>query len=811
MKSLQFKTLIPHIVALLIFLVVAVGYFSPPLLEGKKLKQHDIVTGKAMQKEIVDYREANGEEALWTNSMFSGMPAYQISVRYFSGFINSVRSVFELWLPSPADHLMLYMIGFYLLLIVLGVSPWLSIAGAIAFALSSYFLIIIGAGHIWKVRTIAFLAPTLAGIILTYRGQLLKGGIITAVFLTFQVFSNHIQMTYYFMMMVGIMSLFELYYRVQEKELAAFFKSVAVLLAASVIALGVNITNIATTYEYGEYTIRGKSELTFNEANKTSGLDRDYVTGWSYGIAESWSFLIPNAKGGGSAYLGTNKAAMEKVDPGYRETIANNSHYWGDQPGTSGPVYMGAIIFFLMILGMFIVEWRYKWALFVAAVLVIMLSWGKNFMGLTDLFLDYFPLYNKFRTVSSILIIAELIFPIIAFLALKKIWEEPDIIIKKAKQFYISLGLSGGIAFIFYLMPNLFFDFINAQEAAQFQDYRMQNPGSASQMEAYIRNLEIARVAIFKADALRSFLFIAVAALVLWFYSKKKLSKTLLAVSISLLMIIDLGVIDKRYMNNDEFVSKRDVEVPVRPTPADKQILKDKDPNFRVLNLAVNTFNEATTSYFHKSIGGYHGAKLQRYQELIEYQISKNNIGVLNMLNTKYIITPNDQRVPVAQQNPGALGNAWFVNSFDWVNNANEEIMALTDLNPANKAVVDIRFEDQLNGFTAQADSMAKIQLTSYQPNHLVYASSAKKDGLAVFSEIYYPKGWDAYIDGKPVPHFRANYVLRAMIIPAGEHQIEFKFEPKSYYVSEKISMASSIILGLILLGGLFVMFRKKE
>ena len=502
MKSLQFKAITPHIVALVIFVIVSLGYFSPEILEGKKLKQHDIITGKAMQKEIVEFREKTGEEALWTNSMFSGMPAYQISVSYFSGFLNKVRRIFELWLPNPASYLVMYMVGFYILMLVLGVSPWLGIAGALAFGLSSYYLIIIGAGHIWKVRTIAFLAPTLAGIILTYRGELLKGGILTAFFLTFQIFSNHIQMTYYFLIMVGIMSLFEFYYRIKEKELGAFFKSIGVLAVAAIIALGVNITNLYTTYEYGEYTIRGESELTFNTENQTSGLDRDYVTGWSYGIGESWSFMIPNVKGGGSMALGQNKTAMDRVEPSYRETIASSSHYWGNQPGTSGPVYMGAIIIFLLILGMFILEWRYKWALVVTAILVIMLSWGKNFMGLTNLFLDYFPLYNKFRAVSSILIIAELIFPLLAFLTLKKIWEDPEIIAKKSKQFYIAFGLTGGLAFLFYLMPNVFFGFLTTIEIAQFNDYRIQNPGSSVQIDSYVRNLESACVGIFKADTL---------------------------------------------------------------------------------------------------------------------------------------------------------------------------------------------------------------------------------------------------------------------------------------------------------------------
>jgi hypothetical protein len=811
MKGLNLKTLTPHLIAVFIFVVLSIGYFSPAILEGKKLSQHDIITGQGMQKEITDFRDQYGKEPLWTNSMFSGMPAFQISVKYFSGFLFQVRSIFELWLPEPASHLMLYLIGFYILMIVLGVSPWVAIAGSIAFCLSSYYLIIIGAGHIWKVRTIALLAPTLAGIIMTYRGEWLKGGVITALFLTLQIYSNHLQMTYYFFIMVGIMSVYEFFYRLKEKELPHFLKAIATLFAAAILAIGVNITQIYTTYEYGEFTIRGKSELTFNQENKTGGLDRDYVTGWSYGTGESWSFMIPNAKGGASGYLGENTHALNKVDPEFRETIARSSHYWGDQPGTSGPVYMGASVVFLFILGLFILRWRYKWALVITAALVIMLSWGKNFMGLTNLFLDYFPLYNKFRAVSSILIIAELIFPLIAFLTVKELMENKEPFRKYQKQFYLAFGITGGLALLFYLLPSAFFNFISQNEISQFDNFRAQNPGSGSQIDSYIGNLESARIAIFKADALRSFLFIAVTAGLIWFFAVKKIKAGLLTAALTLIVLFDLGLIAKRYLGNENFVPKKQAEQPFTATPADQQILADKDPNFRVMNLTVSTFNDASTSYFHKSIGGYHGAKLQRYQDLIEYHISQNNISVLNMLNTKYVIVQDDNKQPQARVNPGALGNAWFVQSVRWVNNADEEIVSLNDFNPAKEAIVDIRFEDQLTGFIPVPDSTASIRQKSYLPNHLTYESNTETSQLAVFSEIYYPAGWNAYIDDKPASHFRVNYVLRAMIIPAGSHTIEFKFEPQSFYTGEKISIASSVMLGLIIIAGLFLHFRKKE
>jgi hypothetical protein len=810
MKSLNFKAILPYVTAIVLFAIVSIAYFSPPILEGKKLKMHDVTTGQAMQKEIVDFRKATGEEALWTNSMFSGMPAFQISVKYFSGYLAKIRSIFHLWLPEPAGLLMLYMIGFYILLLVLGVNPWLAIPGAIAFGFSSYYLVIIAAGHIWKVRTIAFFAPTLAGILLTLRGEYIRGGVLTALFLTLQIFSNHIQMTYYFMIMVVIMFIFEFIYRIKEKELPAFFKTIGVLIIASAIALGVNITNIWSTYDYGKYTIRGKSELTFDKEDQTSGLDRSYVTGWSYGIGESWSFLIPNAKGGASALLGNSKAAMEKVDPAFRENIGKgHSHYWGNQPGTSGPVYMGAIIVFLFVLGMILLNWRYKWALFIATVLVIMLSWGKNLMWFTDLFLDYFPLYNKFRSVSSILVIAEFTFPLIGFLILKKIWEDPEIIHKKKKEFFIAFGITGGLALIFYIMPSAFFKFINIEEAAQFDSYIMQNAGSEGQISRYIENLEAARIAIFKADAIRSFFYILLTATLLWFFSAKKISKTWLVAGLTLLIILDMATIDKRYLNNDKFVSKRTAEVPVRPTQADQLILKDVDKNYRVMNTTVSTFNDATTSYFHKSIGGYHGAKLQRYQDLIENHIAKNNMDVLNMLNTKYFIFKGKSGAPEAQVNMQAMGNCWFVDNIKWVENADEEILALNDFDPATTAIIDKRFEGMLQGFSPELDSLATITQTDYKPNQMTYQSNSTKDGLAVFSEIYYPSGWKVFIDGEEAEHFRVNYVLRAMKIPAGQHEIVFKFEPKTYFIGEKISIASSIVLFLALIFGIFTEYRR--
>ncbi len=808
MKSLKFKDFIPHIAAILIFVIISIAYFSPPVLEGKEIRQHDVVTGIASQKEITDFRKETGEEALWTNSMFSGMPAYQISVKYINSSLRYIKDAVELWLPVPSNYIMLYLVGFYILMLVLGISPWLSIAGAIAFAFSSYFFVIIGAGHIWKVRAIAFMAPALAGILLTYKGKYVLGGILTAVFLTLELFSNHIQMTYYFMILVGIFSIGEFIYSFKENELSRFFKSILVIAIASVIAIGVNFTNLAATYQYGKYTIRGKSELSFDSKNKTSGLDRDYVTGWSYGIGESWSFLIPNAKGGASGYLGEDKSALKNVDPAYKENISQSSHYWGNQPGTSGPVYMGAFIVFLFIFGMFILKWRYKWPLFITTLLVIFLSWGKNWMGFTNFFLDYFPLYNKFRSVSSILVIAELTFPLLAFLTLKKIWETPDIIKTKRKEFFIAFGLTGGIALVLFIAPKMFLDFINNAELSQFANYRTQNPGSLEQINSYISNLEAARVSIFKADAIRSFFFILMGAASIFLFSIKKIGKTLFVILISAIVLIDMAFVDKRYMGNDKFMSKRKAEVIVKPTTADKIIMKDTDPDYRVMNLTISTFNDATTSYFHKSIGGYHGAKLRRYQELIEYQISKNNMNVLNMLNTKYFIVKGKNGAPDVQVNMEALGNCWFVDNIKWVDSADDELMSLSDFDPAKTAIINSRFKSYIDNKSIASDSMAQIVLKEYKPNHLTYLSKTSKDNLAVFSEIYYADGWDAYIDGQKADHIQVDYVLRAMIIPAGEHTIEFKFEPKVYYIGEKISAVSMIVLLIVVLGGLYLLFK---
>lgn len=834
MKKITSKTFIPIVLSIIIFIALSIFYLSP-LMEGKKLKQGDIVNHQGMSKEISDFRNATGDEALWTNRMFGGMPAFQISVLYKTNFISYIDKAIKLWLPHPAGLIFLYLLGFYILLLTLGVDKRLSIVGAIAFAFSSYFFIIIEAGHNSKANAIGYMAPVIAGIILCFRGRYILGGIITLLFLALEINANHIQITYYLMMMVLILGIIELIYALKEKQLKPFFKAVGVMFVALFIAFGANIGNLWTTYEYGKYSTRGKSELTSDKANKTTGLDRDYATDWSYGIPETFSLLIPNIQGGESSYINNDKDALKKVDPKYKEAVAGMSKYWGEQPFTSGPVYAGAIVVFLFMLGLFLVKGRMKWFLLITTVLSILLAWGKHFMPLTDFFFDFIPGYNKFRAVSMIMVIAEFTIPLLAILALKEIFEKPEIIKEKIKYFYISLSLTAGIVFLFWLTPSTFFSFVTENETTeinqQMNTYLQQSPESEVQIKEFfdniIPNLEIARITIFKSDAIRSFLFIVLGALVVWVYSRKWINKTIFVLSLAGLITLDMFVVDKRYLNNDNFVSKTKMKSTFTPSKADELILKDKELNYRVLNLN-NPFNDAYTSYYHNSIGGYHGAKLKKYQELIEMRLSEEikklisafssktldtafvstfeRIPVLNMLNTKYIIY-NPEAIPIINDN--ALGNAWFVDQYKLVANADSEIVALKNFNPAETAIIDKRFENMVSAYKNPKDTASSIDLVSYEPNKLEYRTKTTKEQLAVFSEIYYDKGWNVFVDGKKLPYFRANYVLRAMLIPAGDHTLVWKFEPASYYTGEKISLAFNILFILIILGGIYMEVKK--
>ncbi|MDP4184908.1 MAG: YfhO family protein [Bacteroidota bacterium] len=797
------KKFLPHLIAVLIFTAISFAYFSP-LLDGKVLQQSDNVNFIGMSKEIVDYRATTGHEALWTDSMFGGMPSYLISTTFPGNLIKPVDNILQTF-PRPAGFLFIYLIGFYVLLLAFKVDKWLSVIGSIAFSFSSYYFIIISAGHNSKVVAIAYVALVIAGIIMAFRGRRLWGAILFAVGLSLELLAGHPQITYYAFMVIFLFGIVEMIFAIRNKTLPEFFKSFAILLLPALLAVGTDLARLLTTLEYGKYSIRGKTELTHNQSNRTTGLDKDYATQWSYGIDETMTLFIPNYKGGSSTGAlsedsKTFEALRQQGVPNTREVIKQLPVYWGDQPFTSGPVYVGAIVFFLFFLGLWIVKGPEKWWLLSATILSIMLAWGKNFMPLTDLFFQYLPGYNKFRTVSMILVIAEFAMPLLGLLALRDIFD------KKLSKGEILKGLkwttiiTGGLALIITLIPSISGSFSGASDA--------QLPGWL------LEPLRSDRESILRSDAIRSLVFVLCAAGLIWLYIEEKLKKEHFLVVLGLLMIIDLWPINKRYLNNDQFVRPRQITQNFEKTPADEAILQDKDASYRVMNLN-NPFNDSRTSYYHKSIGGYHAAKMRRYQELIDFCISgeatdlingfrtpdsllsvMKNLHVLNMLNTRYFIAdPN--RMPI--RNPYAYGNVWTVSNLRVAENADQELEDLKSIDPRTDAVV-------ANSMTAnlpkqiETDPTASVRLTSYAPNLLKYDFSANKDQLVVFSEIYYPKGWNAYVDGKLTPHFRADYVLRAMMVPAGKHNIEFKFEPKTYYTGDKISLVSSVILILLVL-----------
>ncbi|MCX6283155.1 MAG: YfhO family protein [Bacteroidetes bacterium] len=801
MKKLNFKTAWPYLAALVIFLVITMSFLSP-LIEGKQILQSDIMHWKGAAKEITDFRDKTGQEPLWTNSMFGGMPAYQISTRYNGNVLGFLDNILTLGLPHPANMVFLYFLGFFILLLVLGLNPWLSVAGAIAYAFSSYFFIIIEAGHNSQAHAIGYIAPVLAGMILTLRKKYLWGFILTAVFLSLEVKQNHLQITYYLALTAITLGLVELLYAFRNKTFVPYLKSVSLLLIALAFAVLTNLSLLWTTYEYGNYTIRGKSDLTSQKSNRTSGLDKSYATQWSYGVGETMTLLIPDIYGGSSNESPGMNSNIAKVlrtnnipDDNIRQFSAQSGlMYWGNQPWTS-PVYIGAIVIFLFFLGLIIVKGPLKWWLLAATILSITLSWGHNFMGLTDFFLNYFPGYNKFRAVTMILIIAELTMPLLGFLAIKVVFDQMSSADKLNKALYIAFGIAGGLALVFALVPDMFLSFTGPNDsslAKSFPDWLMQA----------IRD---DRKAVCRADAFRSFIYITLTAATLWLVINKKLKREYAYIGLIVFVLGDMFTVAKRYLNNESFTTKSRVETPFDPSPADQMILADKDPDYRVLNLTVSPLMDASTSYFHKSLGGYHGAKLRRYQELFETHVEKNNMAVINMLNTRYVIVPDQNKQPVAQQNSQALGNAWFVSEYKLVDNADQELAALNGFDPARTAVVDKKFGPEIKSWNPWKDTLDYIRLTDYLPNDLKYKYKTRNAGLVVFSEIYYPKGWNAYVDGTITPHFRANYVLRSMVLPAGEHTVEFKFEPRAFYIGEKVSMISSIVLIFLVIGGIVI------
>ncbi len=830
------KKLIPDLVVILTFAVLSFAYFFPADIENRILFQHDTAAGAGAGQEAAQYHKQTGESTRWTDALFGGMPTYQIAPSYESTTpLRWVQKVYQLFLPSYVNLTFILMLGFYLLLRAFKVPVWLSGLGGIMWAFSSYFFILISAGHLWKFITLAYVPPTIAGIVLTYRGKYLAGGILSALFIALQILSNHVQMSYYFLFV--ILFIVGAYFEeaLRNKQLPRFFKASGVLVIAGLIGISANLSNLYHTYQYSKETMRGKSELvqTGNAAKQTSsGLDRDYITNWSYGIDETLTLLIPNFKGGGSVPLAQSETAMEKANPNYGGIYQQLTQYFGDQPWTAGPVYVGAFVLFLFVLGCFIVKGPMKWALFGATFFSIVLAWGKHFMPLTNFFIDYVPMYDKFRAVSSILVIAEFTIPLLAIFALKKIMEEPDILKKERKGLIISILLTAGIALLFAIAPESFgTNFVPAQEAQMLQSAVDQKMIPANELSGILSNLKEMRAALVGSDALRSFIIIGIGCALLLLYSRGKLRKSLTIAGITLLCLGDLWSINKRYLNDGQFVTPSIKTDTFKKTKADEIILQDKAPDYRVLNFAGDTFNENHTSYWHKNVGGYHAAKLRRYQEMIEHHISPemqaayqeiakaggemqqvdaSKFRVLNMLNTKYFIFPAGKGQTVPILNPYAYGNAWFVNKVRYVDNANQEIDALNEELPTETAVVDAKFKPVLrNATSSYKDSLSNIRLKSYEPNQLVYETENAKDGIAVFSEIYYPDGWHATIDGKPAKIGRADYILRAMYIPAGKHTVEMRFDPQSLHVTERIAYGAIalLVIGIIVL---ILAYRKK-
>ena len=810
----KLRPLFPHLIALIIFTVVAFAYFYP-VLEGKVLKANDSTVTKINAKEIQDFRAKTGREPLWTNSIFGGMPTYLISTLYPGNLIKYVDNKIRTF-PMPVSVLFLSMAGFYLLLLLFGLDPWLAITGALAYGLSSFFFQIIGAGHNTQAIALAYMPPMIGGIYYAYKRDALKGALLTAFFLALEIQANHPQITYYALLCLLIFGIVEFIYAYKDKSVIKFLKTSGLLIIPFIIAIGINFASLYTTYEYGKYSIRGKSDLTFNNKNNTAGLDKEYITHWSYGVDETFNMLIPNYKGGSSFPFDRNSEISRALTKNnHPEGLNQFMKYWGTQPGTDGPHYVGAVIILLFVLGLILVKGPEKWWLLAATILSIMLSWGKNFMLFTSLFIDFFPGYNKFRAVTMILIIAEFCIPLLGFIALRDIFSgtisKKDLI----KGLKIAVGITGGFLLLALIFPGIAGSFISQPEGVY---------------PPWIKDPLIAdRKNLLRGDALRSLFFILSSAGVILAFMFEKLKKGPAILILTLLIVIDLWTVDRRYLDSERFERPAIIQKAFVPTAADSYILKDQSI-YRVLNFTASTFNDnSPTSYFHKSIGGYHGAKMERYKELIDTAIDRNmeliqavggnaktmeefqsafkGTSALNMLNTKYLIY-NADAPPLV--NPYALGNAWFVEKPVIVENANKEISLINTLDPSKEATIDKIFQNQIAKATYPVLENEKIDLVSYQPDELIYKSSAREEKLAVFSEIYYPAGWKSYIDGKESKYFRTNYVLRGMVVPAGDHEIKFTFRPASYIVGNKISLVSSLLLILLTAGYFLYIYKMK-
>lgn len=846
MKTL--KRFLPDILVVLLFAVIAFAYFFPADTEGRILYRHDSSAGRGSGQELTEYYQRTGERTRWTNSLFSGMPTYQMAPSYDSQqVLNEVGKFYHLWLPENVWYVFAYLLGFYILLHAFDFRRELAVLGSIIWAFSSYFFIIIAAGHIWKVIALAYLPPMIAGIVLAYRGKYVWGFVITALFTALEIQANHVQMTYYYLFIIAFMVLAYLWDAVRNHRLAQFGKATGVCFVAAALGVVINLSNLYHTWQYTQESMRGKSELVKkNSANQTSsGLDRDYITQWSYGIDETWTLLVPNTKGGASMPLAMNEKAMQKADPQFYQIYQQLGQYWGNQPGTSGPVYVGAFVLMLFVLGLFIVKGPMKWALFLATCLSILLSWGHNFMWFTDLFLDYVPMYAKFRTVASILVIAEFTIPLLAMLALKKIFDTPDFFTQKIRIYlgtskhpiiahnttnmfwlWASFIATGGMALLFAIMPSIFFpDYVSASELEAMKQIPSEYLGPL------LSNLQEIRISIFTADCWRTLFIIVLGTAVLLLLRMKKIQPKYAVGAIIVLCLVDMWQVNKRYLNDDMFVECSVRETPQQETATDRQIMQDKAPDYRVLNLASNTFNENETSYYHKSIGGYHAAKLRRYQEMIDQYIGKemrnmqgaivNAQGdmtrvagdsiypVLNMLNTKYVILPLQGGQTAPLLNPYAFGNAWFVDRINYVDNANAEIDAIGKIDLRHEAVADSKFKDAL-GEPAAHQSTAVVTLKKYEPNELTYTVESQKGGIVVFSEIYYP-GWTATVDGADTPVGRVNYILRAINVKPGKHTVVLTFKPASVKNTETAAYVAYLLLVLAIAAGVFFEMKRRK
>ena len=835
MKYFNYKVVLPHAAAVVFFLGLTVAYFSPIVFDNKDLVQGDMVAVEGMKKSSEDFHKQTGEYSLWSTNMFSGMP----EIVYGETVPNAWWYSSELLrLNLPMYHMGMffaYLIGFYIFMLCMGANVWVAVLGALAYSLASYNLIIIEAGHVTKGYAMAYLAPMLGGIILAFRKKLLQGGIITMIFLGLEISAGHTQITYYAMLMVGLAGIvYLIYFLRQTNGLSTFSKVVGILMIAAILAFLPNTVGLLHLQDYAKDTMRGGSELTIKAdgshtedgSPNADGLEIDYAFTWSYGKMETFTLLIPNLYGGGHDFLDPKSETAQKLrQAGYEKyTKANNgkilmylSTYWGDKPFTSGPNYAGVVICFLFVLGLFVLKDTEKWWLLAATILSFLLAWGKNFGILNNFLFEYLPFYNKFRTPEMALIIAGVAMPIMAMLTLKDIVENKITQANLIKYLYITLGIVGGICLFFLLFGSFLFSFMSDREA-----------DIAPQILDILRDY---RKSMLILDTLRSLVFVLLTFVMLWLFIKKKIQKaTYLIIALMVLVLADMWAVDRRYLNDDNFTSKKKMRI--SRTETDEQILKDNDPNFRVFNFASNTFNEANTSYFHKSIGGYSPAKLRRYQDMIDFHISKemqavyseivnaqgnmnlvdaHKFSVLNMLNTKYFILPIGDGKTIPILNPHAYGHAWFVDSIRLTANPDEEILALNDFDPRITAIVDTsKFGEIINNFTLQKDTLANIELIHYQPNKLIYKTSAADPQLAVFSEVFY-RNWRATIDGKDIPVIRTNYILRALIVPEGEHEIVFTYDSEIHKISAKISLYSSIFVALLLVAAVVYIVRKKK